>query len=71
MIVRALELEGFRNYADLKAEFSPGVNVIYGENAQGKTNLLEAVGYLSSARSRSKAMSSRSHRARWDRAEER
>ncbi len=58
MIVRALELEGFRNYADLKAEFSPGVNVIYGENAQGKTNLLEAVGYLSSARS---------HRARWDR----
>ena len=58
MIVRRLELEGFRNYTAAAAEFAPGVNVICGENAQGKTNLLEAVGYLSGARS---------HRARGDR----
>ena len=49
MMVRALELEGFRNYRSFSAGFAPGVNVIYGENAQGKTNLLEAVRYLSGA----------------------
>ncbi len=58
MIVNALELDFFRNYLHLEAEFDPRVNLIYGENAQGKTNLLEAVAYLSSARS---------HRARFDR----
>ena len=58
MIVRSLTLEGFRNYDRLAAEFHPQVNLIYGDNAQGKTNLLEAIAYLSSARS---------HRARYDR----
>lgn len=58
MRVDALALEDFRNYRRLEAAFSPGVNVIYGENAQGKTNLLEAVAYLSTASS---------HRARYDR----
>ena len=58
MIVKGLELDFFRNYVHLKADFDPRVNLIYGENAQGKTNLLEAVAYLSCARS---------HRARFDR----
>ena len=58
MIVRTLHLEDFRNYRTLEAAFSPQVNVIYGDNAQGKTNLLEAIAYLSTARS---------HRARYDR----
>lgn len=58
MNVKRLELDFFRNYAHLEAEFSPQVNVIWGENAQGKTNLLEAVAYLSTASS---------HRARYDR----
>ena len=58
MIVQALTLDFFRNYLHLEAEFDPGVNLIYGENAQGKTNLLEAVAYLSTASS---------HRARYDR----
>lgn len=58
MIVQSLELDFFRNYVHAKADFAPGVNVIWGENAQGKTNLLEAVAYLSTARS---------HRARYDR----
>ncbi|MDE6108178.1 MAG: AAA family ATPase, partial [Oscillospiraceae bacterium] len=50
MILQSLELDFFRNYLHAQAEFSPGVNVIWGENAQGKTNLLEAVYYLSAAR---------------------
>ena len=51
MIVKSLELDFFRNYVHLEAVFDPRVNLIYGDNAQGKTNLLEAVAYLSSARS--------------------
>ena len=46
-----LELTGFRNYTALSASFVPGVNLIVGDNAQGKTNLLEAVTYLSMGRS--------------------
>ena len=58
MTCNALKLERFRNYNRLEVEFDPRVNLIYGDNAQGKTNLLEAVAYLSSARS---------HRTRFDR----
>ena len=58
MIVKKITLDFFRNYVHLEADFHPGVNVIVGENAQGKTNLLEAVAYLSSVSS---------HRARYDR----
>jgi len=49
-IVRA-ELRNFRNYGDGVCDFDPQVNVITGQNAQGKTNLLEAVFYLAGARS--------------------
>lgn len=44
-------LNGFRNYDYQWAEFAPGINVITGENAQGKTNLLEAVYLLSTGKS--------------------
>ena len=44
-------LRNFRNYADLSLEFDSGVNLIVGDNAQGKTNLLEAISYLGSGRS--------------------
>ena len=47
MILRSLRLSGFRNYAEFSCDFSPGVNLICGNNAQGKTNLLEAICYLS------------------------
>lgn len=47
MNLRSLRLYGFRNYAEFSCEFSPGVNLICGRNAQGKTNLLEAISYLS------------------------
>ena len=42
-----LSLTGFRNYESFSCDFAPGVNLILGQNAQGKTNLLEAIGYLS------------------------
>ena len=47
MQLNNLKLRGFRNYTELDADFVPGVNLILGDNAQGKTNLLEAIFYLS------------------------
>ncbi len=58
MIVQNLKLDGFRNYSGLNVDFHPGINVVVGENAQGKTNLIEAIRYFSDCRS---------HRARTDR----
>lgn len=43
MIVRQIELEQFRNYSALTLEFQPGVNVLYGANGTGKTNIMESV----------------------------
>ena len=51
MNIKKIALNGFRNYELDTAEFAPGTNVISGENAQGKTNLLEAVYMLSTGRS--------------------
>ena len=51
MRVDALTLEGWRNYQRQQLTFDDGCNVIYGENAQGKTNLLEAIVYLSCGKS--------------------
>ena len=47
MRVERLLLQNFRSYETLDAEFDPGVNLIVGDNAQGKTNLLESMVYLS------------------------
>lgn len=46
MIIKSIELQNFRNYEDLNISFDEGTNIFYGDNAQGKTNILEAV-YLS------------------------
>ena len=51
MRIQKIALNGFRNYEWETAEFAPGTNVIFGQNAQGKTNLLEAVYLLSTGRS--------------------
>ena len=51
MQIDTLYLESFRNYEQQFLEFDPACNVIYGENAQGKTNLLEALAYLSCGKS--------------------
>ena len=51
MQILELELQNFRNYGSQRAAFDPNCNVIFGENAQGKTNLLEAIVYLSCGKS--------------------
>ena len=43
MYVKSLELKNFRNYNSLSVAFDQGTNILYGDNAQGKTNILEAV----------------------------
>lgn len=51
MYIESIQLNNYRNYDQEKLEFSPGVNIFYGDNAQGKTNLLEAVYLCATARS--------------------
>ena len=51
MILTELHLHHFRNYQDLTVHFNPGVNVLIGHNAQGKTNMLEAIYVLSLTKS--------------------
>lgn len=46
MIIKSLRLEDYRNYNELYIDFDSGTNILYGDNAQGKTNILEAI-YLS------------------------
>ena len=43
MFIESIELKNYRNYGELYMDFDPGTNVLYGDNAQGKTNILEAV----------------------------
>ena len=51
MIIRSLELSNFRNYEKLNISFSPDVTILYGDNAQGKTNVLEALYTASTTKS--------------------
>ena len=51
MIIKRLKLENWRNYLHQEALFDESVNIISGANAQGKTNLLEAISYLGMASS--------------------
>ena len=46
MILKQINLVNFRNYEKLKLKFYKGINILYGPNAQGKTNLLESIYYL-------------------------
>ncbi len=50
MNLKNIDLQNFRSYPELYLEFDPGVNLIVGDNAQGKTNLLEAIAYLGSGK---------------------
>ncbi|MED3661605.1 DNA replication/repair protein RecF [Ureibacillus sp. FSL K6-8385] len=51
MIIERLQLINYRNYESLDLEFSPNINVLIGENAQGKTNILESIYVLAMAKS--------------------
>lgn len=57
MIIKSLEIVDYRNYNSLNLEFDRGTNILYGDNAQGKTNILEAI-YL--------AATTKSHRGTKD-----
>ena len=58
MTIESIELKNYRNYEELHMELSQGTNILYGDNAQGKTNILEAL-YL--------AGTTKSHRGSKDR----
>ena len=46
MYIKSLTLKNFRNYKNAKFEFLDGINILTGDNAQGKTNAAEAIFYL-------------------------
>lgn len=58
MIIHSLELKDFRNYEQLRIDLDDGINIFHGDNAQGKTNILESV-YV--------GCTSKSHKASKDR----
>ena len=51
MNIERLQLTNYRNYESLALEFSPKINVFIGENAQGKTNVMESIYVLAMAKS--------------------
>ena len=51
MYIKKLEIENFRNYEKQKIEFSKGINIFYGNNAQGKTNIIESIFFSSFGKS--------------------
>lgn len=51
MIIKSIELSNFRNYESLDLNFDYGTNILYGNNAQGKTNILEAISVSGTTRS--------------------
>ncbi len=51
MIIESLELDNFRNYENVSIKFNDGINILYGNNAQGKTNILEAIYFCGTTKS--------------------
>lgn len=51
MIIKSIELADYRNYDSLSLQFDSGTNILYGDNAQGKTNILEAIYVVSTTKS--------------------
>ena len=47
MYLKRIKLKNYRNYSNLRVSFNKGINIIYGNNAEGKTNLLESIYVLS------------------------
>ena len=43
MFIESIELQDYRNYQELHMELDEGTNILYGDNAQGKTNILESI----------------------------
>ena len=60
MIIKSLELKNYRNYDELSMNFASGTNLLYGDNAQGKTNILESI-YLSATTKSHRGKIGRAH----------
>ena len=60
MIIESLELKNYRNYKELHMDLHPGTNVLYGDNAQGKTNILESMYVCATTKSSREAGTERS-----------
>ena len=43
MYIESIELKNYRNYEELHIDLNQGTNILYGDNAQGKTNVLESI----------------------------
>ena len=51
MFIKDISLQNFRNYKEAEISFAKGINILYGENAQGKTNVVEAIYMLATTKS--------------------
>ncbi len=51
MLLQRLSLTNFRNYVRLELPLAPGLSIVQGQNAQGKSNLIEAIAYLATSKS--------------------
>ncbi|TGE36533.1 DNA replication/repair protein RecF [Desulfosporosinus fructosivorans] len=51
MMINNLRLQNFRNYQDVTIKFMPGINILMGDNGQGKTNIIEGIYYLLTGKS--------------------
>ena len=51
MYIKTLKLKNYRNYEEIEVKFDPNINIIYGNNAEGKTNLLESIYLCSTSKS--------------------
>ena len=51
MLITNIKLQNFRNYKNLNLELNKGINIFYGDNAQGKTNIIESIFLCSIGRS--------------------
>ena len=51
MAIKSLQLKHFRNFTDLSLKFDAGFNFFFGQNAQGKTNIIEAIHYIADLKS--------------------
>ena len=61
MFVKTLELKNYRNYEKLHIDFSSGTNILYGDNAQGKTNILESIYVCATSKSHRGSKDKRDH----------
>ena len=51
MYIKKLKLKNYRNYNEIEINFDKNINIIYGNNAEGKTNLLESIYMCSTSKS--------------------